>query len=135
MLKWLEPGDPFPPVERALREPNGLLCAGADLSVGRLLEAYPRTERARGYLEDPRFAHHFNTDACWREAQPEIRAAYDAMVEKTVTHLQETGSITLAQVRDLFSTSRKYAQAFLEHLDALKVTRRQGDARVLRQRP
>jgi nucleotide-binding universal stress UspA family protein len=30
--------------------------------------------------EDPRFAHHFNTDACWREAQPEIRAAYDAMV-------------------------------------------------------
>jgi nucleotide-binding universal stress UspA family protein len=30
--------------------------------------------------EDPRLAHHFNTDACWREAQPEIRAAYEAMV-------------------------------------------------------
>jgi nucleotide-binding universal stress UspA family protein len=30
--------------------------------------------------EDPRFAHHFNTEACWREAQPEIRAAYEAMV-------------------------------------------------------
>ena len=30
--------------------------------------------------EDPRFAHHFNTEACWREAQPGIRAAYDAMV-------------------------------------------------------
>jgi leucyl/phenylalanyl-tRNA--protein transferase len=42
VLAWLEPGDPFPPLERALKEPNGLLAAGADLSVGRLLEAYRR---------------------------------------------------------------------------------------------
>ena len=40
MLAWLQADDPFPPVERALREPNGLLCAGADLSLGRLLDAY-----------------------------------------------------------------------------------------------
>ncbi len=40
MLTWLDPRDPFPPVERALREPNGLLCAGGDLSVERLLQAY-----------------------------------------------------------------------------------------------
>ena len=40
MLKWLERGDPFPAVEAALRDPNGLLCAGADLSVPRLLAAY-----------------------------------------------------------------------------------------------
>lgn len=41
-LPWL-PDDshtPFPPVEQALREPNGLLCAGGDLSVPRLLNAY-----------------------------------------------------------------------------------------------
>jgi leucyl/phenylalanyl-tRNA--protein transferase len=42
MLKWLERGDPFPPVEAALDEPNGLLCAGADLSLERLLAAYRR---------------------------------------------------------------------------------------------
>jgi leucyl/phenylalanyl-tRNA--protein transferase len=42
VLKWLEPDDPFPPVERALKEPNGLLAAGADLSVPRLLDAYRR---------------------------------------------------------------------------------------------
>jgi leucyl/phenylalanyl-tRNA--protein transferase len=42
VLKWLEPGDPFPPVERALKDPNGLLAAGGDLSVQRLLEAYRR---------------------------------------------------------------------------------------------
>jgi leucyl/phenylalanyl-tRNA--protein transferase len=40
MLTWLERDDPFPPVEDALKEPNGLLCAGADLSVPRLLAAY-----------------------------------------------------------------------------------------------
>jgi leucyl/phenylalanyl-tRNA--protein transferase len=40
VLAWLRGGDPFPPVEQALRNPNGLLCAGADLSPARLLEAY-----------------------------------------------------------------------------------------------
>jgi leucyl/phenylalanyl-tRNA--protein transferase len=40
MLAWLERDDPFPPVEAALKDPSGLLCAGADLSVPRLLQAY-----------------------------------------------------------------------------------------------
>lgn len=40
MLAWLGSNDPFPPVERALTEPNGLLAAGADLSAERLLDAY-----------------------------------------------------------------------------------------------
>ena len=42
MIPWLEPGDPFPDPERSLREPNGLLCAGGDLSIDRLLAAYRR---------------------------------------------------------------------------------------------
>ena len=42
MLKWLEPGESFPPVEKALKDPNGLLAAGGDLSVERLLAAYRR---------------------------------------------------------------------------------------------
>jgi leucyl/phenylalanyl-tRNA--protein transferase len=40
VLTWLEATDPFPPVERALKNPNGLLAAGGDLSVPRLLHAY-----------------------------------------------------------------------------------------------
>src|SRR3989338_5443606 len=40
MLHWLNSEDPFPPVEIALREPNGLLCAGLDLSPERILDAY-----------------------------------------------------------------------------------------------
>jgi leucyl/phenylalanyl-tRNA--protein transferase len=40
MIPWLGHDDPFPPLERALKHPNGLLAAGADLSPERLLAAY-----------------------------------------------------------------------------------------------
>jgi len=40
MIPWLEGKAPFPPLELALHEPNGLLCAGGDLSPQRLLNAY-----------------------------------------------------------------------------------------------
>ena len=46
--------------------------------------------------------------------------------------LEKNGQITLAEVRDLFNTSRKYAQALLEHLDAKGITVRNGDYRKLR---
>src|SRR5690606_14392402 len=42
MIPWLDDDDPLPPVERALRRPNGLLAAGGGLSVGRLIDAYAR---------------------------------------------------------------------------------------------
>ena len=40
MIHWLVDDAPFPPVDQALAEPNGLLCAGADLSPARILAAY-----------------------------------------------------------------------------------------------
>jgi len=40
MIPWLAPHQPFPPIDRALDEPNGLLAAGGDLSPNRLLTAY-----------------------------------------------------------------------------------------------
>lgn len=40
MIPWLPVDAPFPPVEKALTEPNGLLAAGADLSPERILDAY-----------------------------------------------------------------------------------------------
>ena len=58
-------------------------------------------------------------------------SAYNEMVEKVTSHLTTHGKVTLAEVRDLFQTSRKYAQAFLEYLDGKKITRRVGDERVL----
>src|SRR5439155_8875364 len=51
-----------------------------------------------------------------------------AAVEQTVRALiARDGSITLAALRDELQTSRKYAQALLEHLDAKRVTRRLSD--------
>ena len=57
---------------------------------------------------------------------------YEEMVARVRAHIEQEGGITLAQARDLFGTSRKYAQALLEHLDETGVTKRVGDARVLR---
>ncbi len=42
MIPFLGPADPFPPVEQALDEPDGLLAAGGTLSVKRLVDAYQR---------------------------------------------------------------------------------------------
>lgn len=42
VIPFLHPDDPFPPIASALRNPNGLLAAGADLSTIRLLDAYSR---------------------------------------------------------------------------------------------
>src|SRR5690348_5481868 len=42
-LHWLDPRNPrqaFPPVSLGMRDPNGLLAIGGDLSIGRLLNAY-----------------------------------------------------------------------------------------------
>jgi nucleotide-binding universal stress UspA family protein len=66
-------------VDRAAASRTALATAGelACLHKARLVLVHVFEDFA---AEDPRFAHHFNTDACWREAQPEIRAAYDAMV-------------------------------------------------------
>ncbi|MBN2240386.1 MAG: selenocysteine-specific translation elongation factor [Dehalococcoidales bacterium] len=57
--------------------------------------------------------------------------AYNEMVDKVKAHIQANGSVSVAEVRDMFNTSRKYVLALLEYLDEKKVTRRTGDERVL----
>jgi selenocysteine-specific elongation factor len=57
---------------------------------------------------------------------------YDRMAADIRKLINERGSITAAEVRDHFNTSRKYALALLEHLDAIGVTVRKGDNRILR---
>ena len=59
-------------------------------------------------------------------------AAYDDMVGRIVTHLEQNGSVTVAAAREIFGTSRKYVLPLLEYLDQQRVTRRVGDERVLR---
>jgi len=57
--------------------------------------------------------------------------AFNRMVERISAHIKTQGKVSLPEVRDMFQTSRKYAQAILEYLDSKKVTRRVGDERVL----
>ena len=64
--------------------------------------------------------------------QPEV---LDEMQTAVIEIIQQNGSITLAELRDRFKTSRKYAVAVLEHLDAAGITTRQGEGRVLRKKP
>ncbi len=42
MIAWLAPHQPFPPLEAALAEPNGLLAAGGALTPERIVDAYRR---------------------------------------------------------------------------------------------
>jgi selenocysteine-specific elongation factor len=60
------------------------------------------------------------------------RRAFDGLVERVVAICRREGSVTIASVRDELGTSRRYAQALLEHLDATKVTVRHGDSHVVR---
>ena len=57
---------------------------------------------------------------------------YLEMENWVIKKIELSGSLTVAEFRDKFQTSRKYALAFLEHLDAKGITIRDGDFRKLR---
>ena len=58
--------------------------------------------------------------------------AYNEMVEIISEYIRENGEISVANVRDVLGTSRKYALALMDYMDHRRITRRVGDARVLR---
>ena len=62
------------------------------------------------------------------------RLDYDDAVHRIHAILLQNGTVTLAEVRDLLKTSRKYAQALLEHLDTTGLTLRDGDVRRLKKK-
>jgi selenocysteine-specific elongation factor len=105
-------------VEARLRDAGASLLSEAqladDVDALRALRAAGRAVRVSGTL----YAH--------ADVVDELRAKIIALIE---AH----GSTSLAEVRDALGISRKPAQAFLEHLDAQRVTRRlPDDRRVLR---
>ncbi len=119
------PAEPPPLTPSALAVEEQLRAAGAEPPVDAKLAATPddlAALRAHGRaLRLGRATH----------VHPEALAAVEARI---VAAIERDGSITLAGVRDELGTSRKYAQAYLEHLDAARVTLRRGDERVLRRR-
>jgi len=61
-----------------------------------------------------------------------LTETYDELEAWVKEHISEQGSVNVAQVRDAFNTSRKYALALLEYLDDRRITKRVGDDRILR---
>jgi selenocysteine-specific elongation factor len=128
-----------PAPERAVQEPPAItLDAGALALEARLRAAgaQPPSEQELGeqarHLPALRAAGRAVRIGRSLHAHPEALAEVRAAVERLIA---EEGSVTLARLRDELQTSRKYAQALLEHLDAAHVTRRlPDDSRVLRRR-
>jgi selenocysteine-specific elongation factor len=144
-------GEPDPAVEaregagsrsaadRAAPEARAPLSEAARALEARLREAWfePPIESELGQAEAAVLAE-------LRRAGRAVRVGHgmhyhpDALAEvqrRVVEAVERQGSITLAGLRDELGTSRKFAQALLEHLDAAHVTRRlPGDERVLRRR-
>jgi selenocysteine-specific elongation factor len=58
--------------------------------------------------------------------------SYSSIKEKLIELIDEKGSITVAEFRDMLGTSRKFALLILEHFDNVKLTKRVGDMRVKR---
>lgn len=68
------------------------------------------------------------------QVNPEYFLAAGKLAEaekKVVAFLSDKERLAVSDLRDMLGASRKYAIPFLEHLDRKKVTRREGDYRVL----
>jgi selenocysteine-specific elongation factor len=101
-----------PRAPRALAERLGLEPAEAIAALDRLVAA----GKAARVREDLYFA-----------TEP-----LESLRRRAVVLGRDRGELTLPELRDALRTSRKYAQALLEHLDATGVTVRHGDRHVLR---
>jgi selenocysteine-specific elongation factor len=68
------------------------------------------------------------------EVAPGMLFAADVLVEierLVIAHIEATGEMTVAQLRDALGTSRKFALALMEYFDGIRLTRRVGDRRLL----
>ena len=61
------------------------------------------------------------------------RDIYEKILQTAQIHFESNDSLTLAQLRDLLQTSRKYAQAIIEYFDKVHITKKDGDIHYLDQ--
>jgi selenocysteine-specific elongation factor len=118
-----------------LAEHTPTLSPEQDRAVRRLLEAFATTPYSPpaldiepellGWLVEQGKIVRVGADVAF------LPETYSAMIEWVRSQIGATGGVTVAQFRDRFGSSRKYALALLEYLDERKITRRIGDARVL----
>jgi selenocysteine-specific elongation factor len=119
------PVEPPPLTEAALAVAERLRAAGHEPPPDAELDATPEdlaALRAHGRAVRLGRGMHLHADAL-----AAVRERVEAAIERD-------GTITLAGLRDELGTSRRYAQALLEALDAARVTLRVGEERILRRR-
>ena len=61
------------------------------------------------------------------------RDTYAMICQVAKEHFEQNETLTLAQLRDLLHTSRKYSQAIIEYFDKVRITRKDGDVHYLLQ--
>ncbi len=87
MVPWLDARAPFPPIERALDDPNGLLAAGGDLSSARLIDAYSRGIFPWFNEEDP---------VLWWSPDPRMVLFVDELrVSRSLRKVMRSGAFTV----------------------------------------
>jgi selenocysteine-specific elongation factor len=136
---WADAVVPLLGLERRgakLYEPNATAAlAGRERAAELLLGSLSGYEPVR--VDDDALARHLEAEGRLVRVGDGLaisRDAYDRARATVVDACTRNGSITLAQLRDLLGISRRPVQLLLERLDADGVTRRVGDARVLRRR-
>ncbi|TFH62234.1 MAG: hypothetical protein E4G91_07530 [Candidatus Zixiibacteriota bacterium] len=60
-----------------------------------------------------------------------LRKTFDRVTSEIMEYLKKHGKMTVAEARDVTGTSRRFILPLLEELDRLRITRRDGDYRML----
>ena len=121
--------------QRSIREKlvNIYRSSGIETPItDHVMEGFPPNERAeaRQVLES------LITSADLILLTPQVclyRESYSAVLEAAKSHFETNDSLTLAQLRDLLNTSRKYSQAIIEYFDKVHITKKDGDIHYLDQ--
>ena len=97
-----------------------------------ILEGFPSNERS----EVKQVLESLITSGDLILLTPQIclfRKDYDTVLAAAKAHFENNASLTLAQLRDLLNTSRKYSQAIIEYFDKIHITKKDGDIHYLDQ--
>jgi selenocysteine-specific elongation factor len=132
------------PVQRPHPSPGPAPLGAAEACLAELLRRDGERPRADGELELAANLEAAAAMRAWRALEQAglavrtgrnlhfHREPFDRLVEQVVAISRREGSVTIASVRDELGTSRRYAQALLEYLDAAKLTVRHGDHHLIR---
>ena len=106
MIPWLATGDPLPPVESALKVPNGLLAASEHLDVDRLIAAYRRGIFPWYSADDP---------VLWWSPDPRMVLMTDAFkvsrsLRKTLRHVSRDAAVEVSFDRAFEKVMRACAE-------------------------